>query len=206
MAIILLIKMEDGEVTELPLLNKISLGRSSSSDFQIQDNKISGVHCTFEITPRDQVMFTDLGSSNGSYCNNNKITKALFKINDSIRIGNTVIKIEVTRLTYAERRSIGTSSFKKVEEKSLLPDKKIVSKKESHSNEDITQNIEDKKSENNKESVTKRRVGILDIKIARKVKAAVDFSNADTIHEQEPSTGNTKFLKLEKNTTKKKKP
>ena len=73
MAIILIIKTDDGEVTELPLLSKIIMGRSSSSDFTIKDNKMSGSHCSFEITNRGQVMFTDLGSTNGSYYNNSKI-------------------------------------------------------------------------------------------------------------------------------------
>ena len=213
MAIILLIKMEDGEVTELPLLSKISMGRSSSSDYTIKDNKMSGIHCTFEITSRDEVLFTDLGSTNGSYCNNSIVTKTLFRINDSILIGNTIVRIEERRLTIEERRSIGTSNNKQVEEKTFLHSNKTIIKstikKQKEMSEDANEIIKNSTVENEggieQKNVTKKRIGILDKNIKSRIKSTMTFSHADTMHDQEPSTGKTKLLKLDKNTVKKKK-
>ena len=175
MAIILIIKTEDGEITELPLLSKIVLGRSSSSDYIVKDSKISGSHCSFEITPRDQVMFIDLGSTNGSYCNNSKTTQTLVKINDVIRIGNTLIRIEEKRLTIGERRAIGLSANRQVDEKTLPT--------EDHSD--------------------KTKIEILDKNMKKRSAPSVTFSKVDNVLEQELSTGATKLLKLDSKKKKK---
>lgn len=186
MAIILLIKTADDEVTELPLLDKITVGRSSSSDFMIKDSKISSSHCSFEITSRGQVLFTDLGSTNGSYFNNSKITQTNFKINDTIRIGGTLITIEEKRLNPSEKMAIGTSTFKG-EDRKTLPG--LSEKKADNGNEN--------ENENEKTSPKKRTV-ILDQTIKKKKGPLLSFSKTEAIHEQEPSTGTTKMLKLER--------
>ena len=199
MAIILIIKTDDGEVTELPLLSKIIMGRSSSSDFTIKDNKMSGSHCSFEITNRGQVMFTDLGSTNGSYYNNSKISQTVFKINDVIRIGDTLIRIEDKRLAPSERMTIGVSSYKEENDKTLPgmgdSEKLLIKKHEDQMDREA-------------EKAPKRRTVILDKSIKQKKSAPLNFARIDIIHDQEPSSGATKMLKLENEDilAKKKKP
>lgn len=173
MAIILIIKTEDGGITELPILSKIIIGRSSTSDFVIKDSKMSGSHCTIEITAREQVMFTDLGSTNGSYFNNNKTTQAFLQINDVIRIGNTFIRLEEKRLSISERRSIGVSSHMDKNEKTLPGD-------------------EPKKKDSQKQNV------VIDKNIKFNKEKSIDLSNVDVVHDQEPSSGATKMLKLDR--------
>lgn len=199
MAIILIIKTEDGGITELPLLNKIIMGRSSSSDYTIKDNKMSGSHCSFEITARGQVMFTDLGSTNGSYYNNSKISQTAFKINDVIRIGDTLIRIEEKRLSPSERMAIGVSSYKEENEKTLPgmgdSEKLLIKKHEDQMDREA-------------EKSPKRRTVVLDKSIKQKKAAPLTFARIDTIHDQEPSSGATKMLKLDNEDApaKKKKP
>lgn len=197
MAIILIIKTEDGEVTELPLLNKVIMGRSSSTDYVIKDSKMSSTHCSFEITPKGQVMFTDMGSTNGSFLNNSKISQTAIKINDVIRIGNTLIKIEDKRLSAPERMAIGMSTFKEGNEKTLPVmsenEKKMIAKEEA-------------KAEAIAEKHPKKRTVVLDKSIKEKKSAPTEFAGVDTVLEQEASTGGTKMLKLDnKNPTIKKK-
>lgn len=189
MAIILIIKTEDGGITELPLLNKIIIGRSSSSDYTIHDSKMSGQHCSFEFTPQDQIKFTDLGSTNGSYFNNSKITQSIFKINDVIRIGNTEITIEEKRLSIGERRSIGISN--QINNDKTLP-----------SLEDSKKKTE--KPDKKKSPIRRNIVGVIDKNIKERIRQPVDLSNVDVVLDQEASTGDTKMLKLDKDSTSKK--
>lgn len=190
MAIILTIKTDDGNVTDLPLLGKIIIGRSSSTDFMIKDSKMSSSHCSFEITARGEVMFTDLGSTNGSYFNNSKITQTVFKINDVIRIGDTFIRIEEKRLNASERMSIGTSTYKESKEKSL-PDLSEKDKKMIHEHEEMIDNQAEKAS-------PKKRTVILDKNIKKKKGTFLDFSKSEAIIDQDPSSGTTKMLKLDR--------
>lgn len=111
MSVVLLLKVVDHDVVfEVPVLGKTTIGRSSSSDFKLNDKKVSARHCSFEIDVHGHVIFTDLGSSNGSYLNNSLITKTMVKINDIIKIGNTFIKIDPSRLNSKERLRIGHST------------------------------------------------------------------------------------------------
>lgn len=190
MAIILIIKTEEGEVTELPVLNKIIMGRSSSADFTIKDSKMSGQHCTFEMTHKGQLMFTDLESTNGSFFNNSKISQTIVKINDIVRVGNTLIKLDEKRLSSNERMTIGVSSKKQENEKTLpgISD-----------NEKRAIEIAEIQSEKAAEKSPKRRTVVLDKSIKEKKKAPDDFNGVDTILDQEASTGDTKMLKLDNN-------
>ncbi|MEA9354874.1 FHA domain-containing protein [Bacteriovorax sp. PP10] len=190
MAVILIIKTEEGEVTELPVLNKIIMGRSSSADFTIKDSKMSGQHCTFEMTHKGQLMFTDLGSTNGSFFNNSRISQTAVKINDVVRVGNTLIRIDEKRLSASERMSIGLST-RKVENEKTLP---VMSAKERKAIENA-----EIQSEEAADKSPKRRTVVLDKSIKEKKKAPDDFNGVDTILDQEASTGDTKMLKLDSN-------
>ena len=189
MARILIIKTGDGGLTELPLLNKIIIGRSSSCDYVIHDNKMSGQHCTFELTPKDQIMFTDMESTNGSFINNSKISQTIFKVNDIIRIGDTEITIDEKRLSVGERRFIGLSTLLDKNNKTLP----------------AANDSEKKVQKNDEKKAPIRRISVIEKSIKERI-APIDFSNVDVVHEQEPSTGATKMLKLDKeNSIKKKK-
>lgn len=183
MAVILLIQDPQGQLAELPLLQKIVLGRSSSCDYKIEDSKISGKHCTFESTQKGEVIFTDLESTNGSFLNNSKISKTIVKINDVIKIGGTTIRIDEKRLNPGEKKTIGYEaiSTKRNEDKTLP----MVGKKPQAS-----------------EPMTKKSVALRKALKDKKSQPAA-FTSKDSIIEQEASSGTTKMLKLDKKTGKK---
>jgi pSer/pThr/pTyr-binding forkhead associated (FHA) protein len=178
MAIILIIKTEDGQVTELPILDKMRIGRSSSSDYKITDSKMSGLHCSFEINSKGELLFKDLESTNGSFLNNSKITQTLVKINDIIKIGNTTIKIDATKLNPRERTALGSSSHSNEGEKTLPEvgrDATIVMPK-----------------------TPKKKAITLNKEIKEKKPVSNWAGGSDNIIEQEESSGYTKMLQLNK--------
>lgn len=174
MAVILLIQTEDNNVEELPLLNKMILGRSSSADFKVNDQKISSKHCSIELTPKGEVLICDLGSTNGTFLNNAQIHQSLLKINEELRIGNTYIKVDEKKLTMSERVKVGMASkvTHKTDDKTLpeVPDTSIV----------------------------KKKTMIQEIKKKNKTNLASWGSSNDQLIDQEESSGNTRFLKLDK--------
>jgi pSer/pThr/pTyr-binding forkhead associated (FHA) protein len=185
MAIILLIKTEDGQVTELPILDKIKIGRSGASDFKILDSKMSGLHCSFEVNSKGELIFKDLESTNGSFLNNSKITQTIVRINDTIKIGNTLISIDETKLNPRERSAIGASNLPTRNDKTLpemnVPESTVVLPK-----------------------IPKKKIGVSLNKGLKEKKPLSDWTAAsDNIIDQEESSGFTKMLTIDKNKKKK---
>ena len=80
----------------LPGLNK--LGRNPTNDFRISDPSISSFHA--EITlEQDSVRVQDLGSTNGTFINENKITEAELKPEHILRLGNVRLALQEVAVT-----------------------------------------------------------------------------------------------------------
>lgn len=75
------------------LLNKekMILGRDLAADISIAETSISRKHTEFAVTP-DGILCKDLGSTNGTFINDEKITTRKLEDGDLIRIGNTILK------------------------------------------------------------------------------------------------------------------
>jgi pSer/pThr/pTyr-binding forkhead associated (FHA) protein len=68
----------------------LKLGRSSSNDIQISDERLSRMHCLFECTDVGEVYVLDLASANGTFVNGEKLSKGEEKLlsdGDVIKIG-----------------------------------------------------------------------------------------------------------------------
>jgi putative nucleotidyltransferase with HDIG domain len=77
------------EIGEKPL----SIGRDASEAIQIMDHGVSRQHAeVFKIG--EMYFIRDLGSTNGTFVNNVKITEELLRAGDQIRIGTTVLVFE----------------------------------------------------------------------------------------------------------------
>ena len=108
------------------------------------------------------------------------------RINDVIQIGNTLIKIFEKALTSSERTSIGTSNIPESDEKSLP---------------NMTQigvSARTKAERADDAPIEKRRAIVLDKNIKEKKPAPNSWVGVDNVLDQEASTGNTRFLKLDK--------
>lgn len=69
--------------TEKP---EITIGRSPDADIQIDNLAVSKRHAKL-IKQKDQYAVEDLNSTNGTFLNDEKITKAILKHNDVVNIG-----------------------------------------------------------------------------------------------------------------------
>jgi len=77
-----------GKVVILQPGQKWILGRGADADLPIADKSLSRKHCELETTG-ETVKVTDLGSSNGSYVNKEKVKEAKLELGDQLRIGKS---------------------------------------------------------------------------------------------------------------------
>jgi pSer/pThr/pTyr-binding forkhead associated (FHA) protein len=76
--------------------NPLTFGRGDEADVQIKDERMSREH--FVIAPSgDKFIARDLGSTNGTFVNNNRITEVELQTNDRIRAGQTVVVFELDK-------------------------------------------------------------------------------------------------------------
>lgn len=189
MAVILFVQMANGEIAELPLFGMITLGRSSSCDFKVIDTKISAKHCSFELTKKGEVIVTDLGSTNGTFINNSKISQSAMRLNDTVLMGTTTINIDERRLTTLEKRAIGITIKRPRSEAKELP---AVEKNSATAIETLPE------KPTVSEYSTMRKNVALKNDLKEKVRLPPEVSSPESTLEQEASSGMTKLLKLEK--------
>lgn len=103
MALVVLIKCPDGSIIDVPMFGPIVIiGRSSKSDIKIEDPMISSKHCSIELK-NNTLIFKDLGSTNGSYLYNSQISSVQIRCGDQVRIGNTYIYLDESKLSPKEK-------------------------------------------------------------------------------------------------------
>lgn len=69
------------------------IGRGTDADIRIDDAGASRRHCEIELT--SPITITDLGSTNGTFVHNEKITKRSLSADTEITIGNTTIQFRM---------------------------------------------------------------------------------------------------------------
>ncbi len=78
-----------GKYIEHALENQSTIGRQPSSTIPLQDPRSSGRHALL-IFDQNQWKLRDLGSSNGTFVNDQRIETAILRQGDQIQFGNTV--------------------------------------------------------------------------------------------------------------------
>lgn len=100
----LLWKDEDGDHTfKFKNNKKITIGRSSVSDCQVIDSRLSRNHCAIELRGKVPI-FMDLGSSHGSKINGNRVSKKVLVPGDIISVGDTKIVFQVVERVDKKKR------------------------------------------------------------------------------------------------------
>ena len=66
---------------------RTTLGRRHHNDIALADLSVSGFHCVFERDGHTQVWVQDLGSTNGTFINGQRVTRQLLNDQDVIVIG-----------------------------------------------------------------------------------------------------------------------
>ena len=75
--------------------DKITIGRLDDNTFPIPEASVSSHHC--EILRRDrEVLVRDVGSTNGTFVNGEKITESVLKPGEVLRLGQVAMRLETT--------------------------------------------------------------------------------------------------------------
>jgi diguanylate cyclase (GGDEF)-like protein len=73
----------------------VTVGRDPSVDLPLRDAGISWRHARFEHGPGGGIGVSDLGSTNGTFVNEKRVEQAALVNGDKIRVGSTVLKLEL---------------------------------------------------------------------------------------------------------------
>ena len=85
------LSLPDGSRQEFELSkSEITLGRGLTNDIVIMDSKISRTHASIEVNDEGRVKLIDLGSTNGSRLNGEKVIEAQVNPGDTITVGSPV--------------------------------------------------------------------------------------------------------------------
>lgn len=71
-------------------MKTISVGRDSSNDIVVDNKIVSRHHAHFMINSQGQVVIKDLGSPNGTFVNDKKITEVILVPGDVVKLGNVI--------------------------------------------------------------------------------------------------------------------
>jgi len=75
--------------------NWITIGRAEGNTFQIADPSISGRHC--EILLRgDEIVISDLNSTNGTFIKGERVTKAILRPGQTLRLGQVDLRVDAS--------------------------------------------------------------------------------------------------------------
>jgi pSer/pThr/pTyr-binding forkhead associated (FHA) protein len=95
----LILVSEDGPEQEYELSKTtVTLGRAMTNDIILNENRISRSHARLECSPRGCELI-DLGSSNGTLLNGERVEKAWLGSGDRIKIGGLELRYEIDQPT-----------------------------------------------------------------------------------------------------------
>jgi DNA-binding NtrC family response regulator len=100
------------------------LGHSPTCDFRLTDRRVSRRHATLELDGR-KLRVNDLGSTNGCFVNGVEVTSAVLRDGDVLRLGETVVAVQLleaaTVVHLAEATSFGRVVGASAEMRRLYP-------------------------------------------------------------------------------------
>jgi hypothetical protein len=81
--------------TRLALVDEFRIGRSTDCALILDDDYVSGDHASLARRPGGDWVVTDLGSTNGTFVNEVRVTvPTVITASDSLRIGRTQMRLE----------------------------------------------------------------------------------------------------------------
>jgi len=85
----------DGERKDFPVTNEVTVvGRGEKCDLRVPLLSVSRRHCEVTVAG-DEVKVKDLGSSNGTYVSNKRVTEAILNAGDRVVVGPVVFTIQI---------------------------------------------------------------------------------------------------------------
>ncbi len=84
-----------GMMYKLTAVGDMFIGRATDAEIRVDDEGVSRKHARISMTPNQQVILIDLGSTNGTYVNGAKIGEQVLRDGDKVQIGSqTVFKFQ----------------------------------------------------------------------------------------------------------------
>ncbi|MCX6882102.1 MAG: FHA domain-containing protein [Verrucomicrobia bacterium] len=80
----------------------VTVGRVDDNIFQIDEASVSSHHCEILLRGTD-VIIKDLGSTNGTFINGEKITEGTLKPGQTLRVGNVELRLDGEGLPVAKK-------------------------------------------------------------------------------------------------------
>jgi hypothetical protein len=80
---------------------RLTIGRASGNDIRLEDPSVSKLHAQVEVIGQDHILL-DLGSSNGTYVNGERVSRRLLRHGD-------VVEISSFQIRYIDHRSVMNS-------------------------------------------------------------------------------------------------
>jgi pSer/pThr/pTyr-binding forkhead associated (FHA) protein len=77
----------------LPAGSVRTLGRTARADFIVDRALISRIHCRLTADRSDQLVVEDLGSTNGTIVNGQKVTRTVLRVGDRLTIGRVEFRV-----------------------------------------------------------------------------------------------------------------
>jgi pSer/pThr/pTyr-binding forkhead associated (FHA) protein len=92
--ILLLTSEQQVHAFELSPLRRIAIGRHDSNDLRLASRTVSNFHAEI-IHEGGELVLRDLGSTNGTYVNDEAIDEARLKVGDRLRVGNYTLMVHL---------------------------------------------------------------------------------------------------------------
>jgi pSer/pThr/pTyr-binding forkhead associated (FHA) protein len=74
----------------------VTVGRKIG-EIPLTDLEISRRHAVIELFGRDMIFLRDLGSTNGTYHNGQRVTVSRLRSGDTVGVGRSVLKLKIQR-------------------------------------------------------------------------------------------------------------
>ncbi|GJM19172.1 MAG: hypothetical protein DHS20C14_13850 [Phycisphaeraceae bacterium] len=96
MDVVLIRVQEDGSTAEVPLSGeKTVFGRGEDCTVRVPAGSVSRTHCTITVSDEGSITIRDLGSSNGTFVNQERIDERSLSAGDLVSFGGFVFVVRV---------------------------------------------------------------------------------------------------------------
>jgi hypothetical protein len=87
---------------DLKETSRITIGRHESSDVQLSSRTVSNYHAEIVVEGEGGLVLRDLGSTNGTYANGEKVDRVAVGAGDSILVGHHVLSLQIQSVSGSE--------------------------------------------------------------------------------------------------------
>ena len=101
-------------------IERTTVGRVEDNTFQIADASVSSHHAEIFLRGTD-LLIRDLGSTNGTFINNEKISEAVLQAGQTLRFGQVELKIDDGKTSAASTPSEAAPAKKSIDSTMIIP-------------------------------------------------------------------------------------